>query len=57
MPERCTTIAMRGPWRVTLLDTGEQTMTGGRVKRRGPIRRRAVCLTYGDGVSDVNVCG
>jgi glucose-1-phosphate cytidylyltransferase len=44
------------PWRVTLVDTGEDTMTGGRVKRvRRHIGRETFCLTYGDGVSDVNI--
>ena len=45
------------PWCVTLVDTGEHTMTGGRVRR---VRRfvedePAFCLTYGDGLSDVNL--
>lgn len=45
------------PWKVTLIDTGEETMTGGRLKR---VRKyvegeEAFCLTYGDGVSDVNI--
>ena len=44
------------PWRVTLVDTGESTMTGGRVKRvREHIGEETFCLTYGDGVSDVNI--
>jgi len=44
------------PWRVTLVDTGEQTMTGGRLKRvREHLDARTFCLTYGDGVSDVNI--
>jgi glucose-1-phosphate cytidylyltransferase len=45
------------PWRVTLVDTGEQTMTGGRLKRVAPYVQNdeAFCLTYGDGVSDVNI--
>ena len=45
------------PWRVTLVDTGEDTMTGGRIKRIAPYVQdeSAFCLTYGDGVSDVNV--
>ena len=45
------------PWRVTLVDTGEDTMTGGRLKRVAPYLRdeEAFCLTYGDGVSDVNI--
>lgn len=45
------------PWRVTLVDTGESTMTGGRLKR---VRKyvedeEAFCLTYGDGVADVDI--
>lgn len=44
------------PWRVTLVDTGENTMTGGRLKRvREHIGNETFCFTYGDGVSDVNV--
>ena len=44
------------PWRVTLLDTGEKTMTGGRIKRARPyLGDEPFCLTYGDGVSDINV--
>jgi glucose-1-phosphate cytidylyltransferase len=44
------------PWRVTLVDTGEQTMTGGRLKRvRGYLGEDDFCMTYGDGVSDVDI--
>jgi glucose-1-phosphate cytidylyltransferase len=44
------------PWRVTLVDTGEATMTGGRIKRvRDYIGDETFCLTYGDGVSDVDI--
>ena len=44
------------PWRVTLVDTGEATMTGGRIKRiREYIEEETFCLTYGDGVSDVDI--
>lgn len=44
------------PWRVTILDTGVETMTGGRLKRaREIIGDDTFCLTYGDGVSDVPV--
>ncbi|WNJ94043.1 glucose-1-phosphate cytidylyltransferase [Bosea sp. 685] len=43
-------------WRVTLIDTGEATMTGGRLARvLDLIEGDAFCLTYGDGVSDVNI--
>jgi glucose-1-phosphate cytidylyltransferase len=45
------------PWRVTLIDTGEETMTGGRLRRvaRHIKDDEAFCFTYGDGVSDVNI--
>lgn len=44
------------PWRVTLVDTGEDTMTGGRIKRVGRyLDGSDFCMTYGDGVSDVNL--
>ncbi len=44
------------PWRVTLVDTGENTMTGGRLKRvREYLNQEDFCLTYGDGVADVNI--
>ena len=43
------------PWRVTLVDTGEQTMTGGRIKRAAQYLDDDFCLTYGDGVSDVDI--
>jgi glucose-1-phosphate cytidylyltransferase len=44
------------PWNVTLVDTGEKTMTGGRIKRvREYLDGETFCLTYGDGVSDVSI--
>jgi glucose-1-phosphate cytidylyltransferase len=45
------------PWRVTLVDTGEHTLTGGRLKRVESYIRNdeAFCFTYGDGLSDVNI--
>lgn len=45
------------PWRVTLVDTGENTLTGGRLKRVGSYVRGddEFCFTYGDGLSDVNI--
>lgn len=44
------------PWKVTLVDTGLNTMTGGRVKRiRDYLNEEPFLLTYGDGVSDVNI--
>jgi glucose-1-phosphate cytidylyltransferase len=47
------------PWRVTLVDTGEHTLTGGRLKRVSEYveDEDAFCLTYGDGVSDVDIRG
>jgi glucose-1-phosphate cytidylyltransferase len=43
-------------WKVTLVDTGEKTMTGGRIKKIAPyLDDGTFCLTYGDGVSDINV--
>ena len=45
------------PWRVTLVDTGDDTMTGGRLKRVASYLQDddAFCFTYGDGVADVDV--
>lgn len=43
------------PWRVTLVDTGEHTMTGGRLKRVAQHIDDTFCLTYGDGVSNVDI--
>lgn len=45
------------PWKVTLVDTGESTLTGGRLKRVAQYLQGedAFCFTYGDGVSDVNI--
>lgn len=45
------------PWKVTLIDTGNQTMTGGRLKRVAEYLKgeEHFCLTYGDGVSDINI--
>ncbi|MDR4506238.1 MAG: glucose-1-phosphate cytidylyltransferase [Candidatus Scalindua sp.] len=44
------------PWKITLIDTGENTMTGGRLKRvKDYIGNETFCMTYGDGVSDVNI--
>ncbi|MBU3002090.1 glucose-1-phosphate cytidylyltransferase [Paraglaciecola arctica] len=44
------------PWKVTLVDTGEKTMTGGRLKRvKEYIGEDDFCFTYGDGVSDINI--
>lgn len=44
------------PWKVTLVDTGEQTMTGGRLKRvKQYLGEEDFCFTYGDGVSDIDI--
>jgi glucose-1-phosphate cytidylyltransferase len=44
------------PWKVTMVDTGEATMTGGRLKRIAQhLSGEDFCFTYGDGVSDVNI--
>lgn len=45
------------PWKITLVDTGEQTLTGGRLKRvRDYVKdEEEFCFTYGDGVSDLNI--
>jgi glucose-1-phosphate cytidylyltransferase len=45
------------PWRVTLVDTGEETLTGGRLKRVADYVRseEAFCFTYGDGVADIDI--
>ena len=43
-------------WNVTLVDTGDKSMTGGRVKRMEPFIGKETCmLTYGDGVADINL--
>jgi glucose-1-phosphate cytidylyltransferase len=44
------------PWRVTIVDTGESTMTGGRLKKvQDYVGNESFCFTYGDGVGDVDV--
>lgn len=45
------------PWRVTLIDTGDETMTGGRLKRTKEFVKddEAFCFTYGDGVADIDI--
>lgn len=43
-------------WRITLIDTGSETMTGGRLKRVAPyLGNETFCLTYGDGLSDIDI--
>ncbi len=45
------------PWRIALIDTGEDTQTGGRLRRVGHLLQdeAAFCMTYGDGVADVDI--
>ena len=44
------------PWRVTVVDTGIETMTGGRIRRvREYVGNERFCMTYGDGVSDISI--
>ncbi len=45
------------PWKVTLVNTGDATMTGGRLKRVGDYikNEKSFCFTYGDGVADINI--
>ena len=43
------------PWSITLIDTGEGTLTGGRLKRVGKYLDEEFCLTYGDGVADIDI--
>jgi glucose-1-phosphate cytidylyltransferase len=47
------------PWKVTLVDTGDETLTGGRLKRVADYVKdgEAFCFTYGDGLSDVDISG
>lgn len=48
---------MKDDWKVTVVDTGKETMTGGRIKRIRPFldEGKPFCLTYGDGISDVHI--
>lgn len=59
LSENSTTIHMRNsePWRVTLVDTGEDSMTGGRLKRVAPYLQgeSAFCFTYGDGLANLDL--
>jgi glucose-1-phosphate cytidylyltransferase len=45
------------PWKVTIVDTGDETMTGGRLKRVAPYleNEESFCFTYGDGLSDIDI--
>jgi glucose-1-phosphate cytidylyltransferase len=42
-------------WKITLIDTGADTMTGGRLKRVGALLDDTFCMTYGDGLSDIDL--
>jgi len=42
-------------WKITIIDTGLETMTGGRLKKIKPLLNETFCMTYGDGLSDVNI--
>ena len=43
------------PWRVTMVDTGAETLTGGRLKRVRSYLGERFCMTYGDGLSDIDI--
>lgn len=43
------------PWRVTLIDTGDETQTGGRLRRVASFLDETFCFTYGDGVADIDI--
>jgi glucose-1-phosphate cytidylyltransferase len=44
------------PWRVTIVDTGDDTLTGGRIKRiKDYVNNETFCCTYGDGVGDIDI--
>lgn len=46
------------PWKVTIVDTGDETMTGGRIRRvRDYVGDTTFCCTYGDGVGDIDISG
>lgn len=54
--ELCVHQNVNEPWKVTLVDTGAETMTGGRVKRIAPyVEGERFMLTYGDGVADIDI--
>ena len=42
-------------WKITLIDTGSETQTGGRIKRVQKYLKDTFCLTYGDGLSNINI--
>lgn len=55
-PERIVHNTKAEPWKVTLIDTGADTMTGGRIKRvRDYIGNETFMMTYGDGVADIDI--
>lgn len=43
------------PWRVSLVDTGLSSMTGGRLRRAAPFLQDRFCMTYGDGLADIDI--
>ena len=43
------------PWKITLLDTGESTMTAGRLAKAKPFLEDTFCFTYGDGLGNINI--
>ena len=46
----------KDPWKITLIDTGENTMTGGRIKRvQNYVQEETFCVTYGDGLARINI--
>jgi glucose-1-phosphate cytidylyltransferase len=54
--ETTTHVSGAEPWRITIVDTGEETMTGGRLRRlRGYLTGDRFCLSYGDTVGDVDI--
>lgn len=58
MEKNCMEVLQKNaePWRVTLVDTGEKTQTGGRLKRvQAYLDDEDFCFTYGDGLADINI--
>jgi glucose-1-phosphate cytidylyltransferase len=58
MEKNCMDVLQKNaePWRVTLIDTGEKTQTGGRLKRvQTYLDEEDFCFTYGDGLADINI--
>lgn len=58
MEKNCMNVLQKNaePWRVTLVDTGEKTQTGGRLRRvRDYLEKEEFCFTYGDGLADIDI--